>query len=610
MGYDAENCHLRIPTLENHRQGEAVAAAQNGAQDLERLPSPIPSGEDAGADRTSSAIWMFALALLAFAVRAPGILYGFVYDDAFNIAQRSPVNWSRIPSFFTTNQSATTGSNFYRPVLYVWCEVFYGLFGTHAAAWHLASILFHVACVVLVFRLALAVIEDRFVAWTAAALFAVHPAHVEAIAWASAVGDLMMTFFLLCSVLAFLRWTEQGKLGWWIASFAAGAAGVFTKETAVVLPVVLLATVLALRSRAKPGLPVILATVPFFALTIFFLGVRQSVLHAFAHLLTPATNAQMIFTWPSALLFYLRCMFWPSVVVPYYPLSIVKQWNSAEFFGPLLALIAVAGILGYLLWRAAGGRRFCLCLVWMLIPLAPVLYLKALFPLELVHDRFLYIPLVGFCMAAAMVLQWASKAIEAKTQWRLFPIVAVTLILLLSIASLSQMVWWRSNTTLFTRALTVTPDNVHALDNLGYAHISESRYQQAVPLLQRSLEIDPRDSKALFGLARIAWLAGDYSAAETYLTQAVSYEPTYDMWLHLASVEMHKNRIDLAEAAVRRSLAMNPTGAGAHVALGIVLLAKGDRAAAASEFQEELRTYPDSQAAQVGLARATANAPQ
>jgi Flp pilus assembly protein TadD len=79
------------------------------------------------------------------------------------------------------------------------------------------------------------------------------------------------------------------------------------------------------------------------------------------------------------------------------------------------------------------------------------------------------------------------------------------------------------------------------------------------------------------------------------------------MWLHLASIQMHRNEVDKAEAAVRQSLAMKPNGAGVHASLGVVLLAKGDRAAAAAEFQEELRLYPQSDVARDGLARATGN---
>jgi tetratricopeptide (TPR) repeat protein len=171
------------------------------------------------------------------------------------------------------------------------------------------------------------------------------------------------------------------------------------------------------------------------------------------------------------------------------------------------------------------------------------------------------------------------------------------------------MVWWQNNLTLFTRAVAVTPDNPRALNGLAEAYIAASHYEKAVPLLQRALAIDPRHSAALFCLGRIAWIQGDDAAAENYFTQALNIQPRYDIWLHLASVEMHRNQVDAAEASVRQSLAMNPTGAGTHAAMGTILLVKGDQLGAAREFREELRTYPQSEVAQMGLARATSNQP-
>jgi len=580
----------------------------NGGEDLQAVSSGISPAQDAAADRRSRLPWMLGLALLAFAVHAFGFLAKFVFDDVFNIEHRSVANWSGLSRFFTSDQSAFFGSNFYRPVLNVWFEVAYGVLGPHAPAWHGLSILLHVACTLLVFRLALAVAENTFVAGVAAALFAVHPAHSEAISWASAMGDPLMTLFLLFSVLAFLRWMEQGNLLWWIASFVAAAACVLTKEPGVMLPVVLLVSALAVRSGARSAKPVLLASFPFFALSAGFLILRQSVLGAFSHPLTQASTAQMIYTWPSALLFYLRHMILPPVVAPYYPVFIVQSWKSWQFFGPLLGLTAAAGALGFLLWRAAGGRKFCFCVVWILAPLAPALYVKALAPFELVHDRFLYAPLVGFCIAAALVLGVATQWIEERLQVRVLPLVAVVLVLLLSIESLKQMMWWQNNLTLFTRAVAVTPNNPRALGGLADANLALGRYDQAVGFLQQALVVDPQHSPAMFALGRIAWLRGDDATAEKYFLQALAIQPRYDMWLHLASIEMHRNQVDKAEAAVRQALAMNPTGAGAHAALGTILLAEGNRAAAASEFQAELRLYPQSEAAQVGLSRATGNA--
>jgi protein O-mannosyl-transferase len=611
MGYDAENDSLRIPALENHRHSEAVASAK-GSEALEQLSSPNPSVPGAAADRRSRLLWTCGLALLAFVVRAFGIRSKFVFDDVLNIEHRSAADVSGFARFFTTDQSAFFGSNFYRPVLNVWFEVAYRVLGPHAPAWHLLSILLHVACTLLVFRLALRLVgeskaENTFVAGLAAALFAVHPAHVEAISWASAMGDPLMTLFLLLSVLGFLRWMEQGKLLWWFASFVAAAACVFTKEPGVVLPVVLLVSALVLRPQTKRLTQVLLASLPFFALSAVFLVLRQHVLGAFSHPLVPASTAQMIFTWPSALLFYLRHMFLPPVVAPYYPVFIVQSWKSWAFFGPLLGLLAAAAGLGLLLWRAVGWRKFCFCLAWM-APLAPALYLKALAPLELVHDRFLYAPLVGFCIAAALVLHWATEWTEELLACRALPFVAVVLVLLLSIESFKQMMWWQNNMTLFTRAVMVTPENPRALGGLADANFAMGRSDEAVQLLQRALVIDPQHSAAMFALGRIAQLRGDDATAEKYFTQALSIQPRYDMLFQLASVEMHRNEVDKAEAAVRQALAMKSNGAGAHAALGAILLAKGDRPAAAAEFQEELRIDPQSEVAQEGLARATGNA--
>lgn len=592
--------------LEDDQHSEAVVSA-NGGEDLEPGASAVPAAQHAAAGRRPRLLWMLGLALLAFAVRAFTIPARFVFDDVVNLEHRSVADWSGLSRFFTTDQSALFGSNFYRPVLNLWFEVAYGVLGPHAPAWHVLSILVHVACTVLVFRLALVVAEDTFVAGVAAALFAVHPAHAEAICWASAMGDPLMTLFLLLSVLGFLRWMDEGNLLWWAASLVAAAACALTKEPGVMLPVVLLVSALSLRSHARPVKPVVLATLPFFALSVVFLVLRQHVLGVFSHPLTQASTAQMIYTWPSALLFYLRHLLLPSVVSPYYPVFIVQSWKSWQFFGPLLEVMAASGVLGFVLWRATGWRKFCLCLAWTLAPLAPALYVKALAPFELVHDRFLYAPLVGFCIAAALVLGWATQGIEKRLHYRLLAPVAVVLVLLLSVESLKQMLWWQNNMTLFTRAVAVTPNNPRALGGLADANLAQGRYEEAARLLRQALVVDPKHSPAMFALARIALLRGDDATAENYLLQALSIRPRYDIWLQLASIEMHRNQVDKAEAAVRQALAMNPNGAGTHAVLGVILLVKGDRAAAASEFQQELRLDPQSEIAREGLARATGN---
>ena len=273
---------------------------------------------------------MLALTLLTFAVRAAALAGGFVFDDALMFGHRTVVPLRELPLFFFSNHSQIFGSNFYRPVLCIWYELWFRLLGASPVGWHLLGIFLHLACVLLLYRLAMEMLESRTVAFVAAAIFAVHPAQVEAVAWTSAMGDPLMAAFLLLSMLAFLRWLSSGRAGYWIAALLAAEACFCCKETGVVLPVLLLAAAWTYGERAVAGrrYSFWLALIPFFALVLVHLALRRMVLPSFAHQFTPISDGSMILTWPSALLFYARHLFWPEAVVPFYPLGLRRAGGS------------------------------------------------------------------------------------------------------------------------------------------------------------------------------------------------------------------------------------------------------------------------------------------
>ena len=151
------------------------------------------------------------------------------------------------------------------------------------------------------------------------------------------------------------------------------------------------------------------------------------------------------------------------------------------------------------------------------------------------------------------------------------------------------------------------PDNRAWLGSSGLSPRPRllGRYDEAARLLQQALVVDPKHSPAMFALGALPCFA-----ATTPRRKIIFFRPLHPaalyIWLQLASIEMHRNQVDKAEAAVRQALAAT-RGAGAHAVLGIILLVEGDRAAAASEFQQELRLDPQSEIAREGLARATGN---
>ena len=550
---------------------------------------------------------MLGLIVLAAATRMVSLTADFIYDDLYTVEMRASLSWRQLAGFFLHNQSAMFGSNFYRPVLNVIVQCVFLLAGQSAFGWHLASVLVHVVCVLLLYRLARQVTGDPVIAWLAAALFAVHPANVEAITWVSAMGDLLLAAFLLGAAVAFVRWAEGGNHAWWLLSFAAAIAAILTKEPGVTVAALLAITALAAPGRRRSARLILLAGLPFWALIPPYLVIRNSVLHAaVAHVRSGISTAEMIYTWPSALLFYAGHLLWPTVA-PYYPLQPVASPSAALL--PLVGVVILLALFVWLLWRFAGWRILTVSLAWMFLPLAPVLYLKAFADFEYVHDRFLYAALAGFALAIAAIVFYAGRRLEAYFPLRLAPLVATAILILWSYSTIDNSFWWRNNVALFTRAVQVTPGNPFALTNLAYGYIRLDRDDLAIEWLNRSLAIRPT-AEAYYSLGHIAWRHNDNMQAEHYLMEGLRRKSRADVWLLLAGAELRQNKLAEAEAAARSALAMDPEAYGAHQVLGVVLLTKGERQAAVAEFSEELRCYPGNAQARRALELANSGSKQ
>lgn len=552
--------------------------------------------------RVPNRAWMGLVALAAVVSRAVSLSSGLVFDDHITVTHPLYDGWSGALAGFVTNQSQSWGSNFYRPVLTLFEAALHGVIGNSPLGWHASSVALHVICCLLFFRLVLRLGGNPSLAAAAAVLFAVHPAHVESVGWISAIGEPFMACFLLLSALALLRWLQEGG-AWYGASLAAAAAAVFSKETGVVMPVLVLAAGWALPAEKRTRRLTIAAAIPYFVISAVFLLARRGVLPAFSSPLNDATNEQMIATWPSALLFYLRHMAWPEAVVPFYPLRMAQGFSLAEFWLPLLGLLVVVAVAGFALWCMLGGRRAAFCAMWMMAPLAPALMLKVFADFELVHDRFLYVPLIGFCAGVVWIFGALAARVPDGRGPRLFSLLALALALSWGFLSLTESLWWQNDRALFTHAIAITPDNPRALVDLGDAYMRAGSLDAAVPYFQRALEYDPKSGNAHFGLGLVAYRQGNYAEAEQQIVQALRLKPRYDEWEYLARTALKLGKIETAERAALTALQISSRIPGAHEALGQVLLAKGDRAGAAAAFAAELRIDPQSKPARDGLAQ-------
>jgi tetratricopeptide (TPR) repeat protein len=538
----------------------------------------------------------FLLVLLTLLVYARSLSMGFVYDDHEMIDNPWILSWTDIPRFFSQDLINNHMSNFYRPLTLLWQLFVHGLAKTNPAAWHFSSILLHLLCVVLVFRLACKLLNDRGYAMLAAAVFALHPTHVEAV---------LMAATLLFSALALLRWLESGSLVWWTASWLLATACCFVKETGVLMPALLLVIAFSMESRvSRPAL--ILTGSLFLLSSCGFLVLRSQILHGFAHPLSTAGNYEMALTIPSALCFYLSHLVFPVGLGPFYPLAFVSNPRSGAFVLPVTLLAALLAGLVCLHRRLSDRRLFWFCAVWVFVPLIAPLYLKLFTDFELVHDRYLYLPTIalGVALAAGLKKYFSTTPALATGGHHTANYLAIAVAVLITASAAETISYegvWQDDAHLFQRGVALTPLNARALVNLGVVKLKQGNYPEGIALLKRSLEIQPNNAFALFDLGNAAWNNNDPAATASYVEKAVALESHANWWVILALAKFKLGNVPGAEWAARQAIAINPAEPGAHLLLGGLRLAQGDSATAVQEISTELQLDPGNPSARKAL---------
>jgi tetratricopeptide (TPR) repeat protein len=545
---------------------------------------------------------LFALAFMLFVMN---LGFGFVYDDRAWVDDPGSHGLSELSSCFTQNTSAIHGSDFYRPISCSIVKINVTTLGQNAFAFHLFSLFLHGLTTVLVFKLAKVILRDRYLALVAGALFAVHPIHLEPVSWISAFADPLMTLLLLLSAVMWLRWAEQASSNlWWIGAFAVGCAAVLSKEPALMLPLILMCSAFAIPAEKRRSLSALaIGVLPLVAVDVVYLIARHRVLKVvLAHGggSGGTSTAEMFFSLPSVVWFYMRQLAVPMGISISYPIGPHRDWRSVEFLVALALSVVVCGCAAVLIQRSNRRVQLWVAAAWVVLPLAPMLYLKAFVKFEFVHDRYLYAPSIGFCIIGAVVLSKIAGTLHPNSDAAKVAVPAVVIGLAILVTLLNQPVF-RSDITLFTRAVAVSPDNPAAVMDLGTALLEAKDYQRGIPLMERAIELDPREARAFFNRARAAWELGDNAAAERYMLRALGLQLRPEYLIQFVSIEMRLRKLDNAEASAREAIRIDPQVANGHLALGAVLLEKGDRHAAEIEFRRQLEVDPQNKGAALAL---------
>ena len=565
---------------------------------------------------------VFIAAVIAFLAT---VGFGFIYDDRAQILNNPEItSWHRVLSYFGSDVWAsydpTRVQNYYRPLFFVWFRLNYVLFKLQPEGWHIVAILLHAVVSLLAFRFLARLTEDRFTAAVAALLFAVHPVHIESVAWISGTTDPLMCVFLLSAMLCFLSWLRQGSIKRLVATAVFYALALLCKEPAIML----LPFLAVLAWLYKPEGRVISRTaairngvVPIAILSLAYVMLRGHLLNGAAHNVNQLSFASVICTLPAVALFYLRQSLVPVGLSFAYELPAQLTPNWQFFWMPILVLILIKCL--YLYWAYRSPRERTTILIggaifglWIL----PEFNLHWLPADELVHDRYLYLPVLGVCILAAVLFrQWSERASQPQTapaadtpeqsaigtpQLAAVGLLAV----LLLVATIGQQFDCASDLLLWSRAVRVAPHSDTALCNLGTVLFERGKMEEGFRVFEKELQLNPNSQIANFNMGFALYNLHNFAAAEPFVRKAIALAPAKpESYRLLGIIELRLGHVDHAEQLTRQALAIAPRGEGFHNALAVVLLERGDRAGAEQEFLKELQLFPESKIALQALAQ-------
>lgn len=518
--------------------------------------------------------------------------------------------------YFYDNRFVTTGLSFenikwafeihgpsmWIPLTWLSHQGMVELFGVDPGMHHLANALLHALNAGLVFCLFFRLTRHEWASVLAAALFAVHPIHIESIAWVTERKDVLSLFFCLLALLSYLRYQRKPSLGGYAQVFALHALAVMAKPLAVTLPCVMLLLDFwssAGRSDFRVGKRMLLEKLPLLGLSAFASWMTilcQKSIGAIGSLESYPIGARLenvVVSYAT----YLRRFFLPNDLSPFYPYE--SNYELTVFLTSLLVLIFLS-VLGVALWRRYGRPAFLLGWLWYLGTLVPMIGIVQAGG-QSMANRYTYLPFLGLYLVVASVLARLFRSSRVSNV--IVGLVGVLGLAVLCFDSYSKIGYWKNTETLFTYVVEHSPSNYLARNNLGLALKERGDLAAAITQFELALESNPRYEEAINNLGIIEAEAGRFQQAASLLGHVLEIDPEHATASHnLAKVYHSLGQRDLALELFDVAIKANPVFAMAYYDKGYVLLELGRLEAAELAFRKAFEADPRLSDALVNLA--------
>ena len=565
------------------------------------MTQPNSTGGDCGRSGRSKqvAILCLLLALVTGSAYWPVSKLGFInFDDPDYVSANPQVQAGLTMQSVRWAFTSLYASNWH-PLTWLSHMLDCQIYGLRPGGHHVTNLLLHIANSLLLFGLLKRLTGAVWRSAVVAALFALHPLHVESVAWLSERKDVLSAFFFILTVWAYARYaeTKSPKSAFWYgAALVLFALGLMSKPMLVTLPFVLLLLDYWPLGRFGPStlnpstlLRLTLEKWPFFALSVLSCVLTFLVQRA-CGAMTPLAKDPFELRLANALVAYARYLgktLWPVKLAVFYPYSLLSL-DSWQVMGA--ALLLVIATIAFLL---AAKKEPCLLIgwLWFLGTLVPVIGLVHVGK-QALADRYTYLPHIGLFI----LIVWGTVAVAAGLKWlRLVFIVAAILVVAgCGVLTSRQLSYWRDTKTLFQRAIAVTSRNFVAYAVVGNALCEEGKLPEALEQCRRALQIAPDYPEAHNTLGNIYGRQEKYEEAIASYRAAVEFDPKYaDPHNGMGDVLLKQGKYAEAEAQCREALRLAPMHLSAMFCLATTLHKQGRLDEAADYYRRVLELKPD-----------------
>jgi protein O-mannosyl-transferase len=569
------------------------------------MPSSKHSSEACDKTSRSQLVWVsILLALLTFGVYAQVSQFDFVsYDDPDytdnNRHTRDGITKEGLVWAFTHSHAAN-----WFPLTWISHMVDCHLFGLNAGPHHLVNLGIHTTSTVLLFLVLFSMVRTIWPCAFVAALFGLHPLHVESVAWIAERKDVLSAFFWILTIGAYARYVQDPKPKKYLLALTLFGLGLMSKPMLVTLPFVLLLLDFWPLNRFQVEIPksskrnrvntsdvlkdqfirLSKEKIPFFALTVlscvitFFAQRADGAVWSMEKMPLAPRLANAVVSYFR----YIGKMIWPFDLSVFYPIP--EAWAPWQVGGSLLLLISIS----VFAFRARDRHPYLFVgWFWYMGTLVPVIGIVQV-GLQSMADRYTYIPMIGLSMAVIWGIVEAFK--HSPQRLRTFGIVGGLIMIAFTARTWDQLQHWRNTNTLFEHALKVTEGNYVAHTTLGLKFSREGKAEEAIAHFNKSLAFNPYFTPTLINMGLTLANQGKTQEASEYYSKALSIDAkNSELRLNLAALWDKEGKKEEAFKAYSELLNDKKVGPEAHNNLGHLLFDQGKVDEAISHYREALR---------------------